>query len=275
MLKSRKLLQIAHGLKKTYPSANYAYTSPMYTTKRSFSTDGEKQAEKQNETVDTEPRINFWWSVFGLWKNIALRYSIITVCVVAVVWFAWKIMSFFGSLTFDEVGKWSFYAGFLTCLSFVVVANLYKRQYSYKSNQVFTAAYARTTANVQIRELLGTPILPGKFKAFGYELRDGDLGSFDQSYHQWIFNYIKKTLGFGKQKTMQMLFQLNGSKRMAIVSCEVMKLPGLTTVHNLVFESLSVDVFHKDQVAKPGTKVRIILEGTEDNVVRDRAQKIY
>lgn len=222
---------------------------------------------KRFNSSNFEQKKTFWFTVFRLWKNIAARYAIITGVVVGVLYIAWKVFSFFGALSFDDVGKWSFYAGFISAMSLVLIFSLYKRQYSYKTSQVFTEAFNRASRDASIKQMLGEPIIPGKFKAYGYEMKDSQLGDFDQGYHTYILNYIKQVFGFGKQTNLQMLFQLNGAKRMAIVSCEVSKLPGLTTVNNLNFQSLSVDVFHKDPSAKPGVKARVILEGTEADVV--------
>src|SRR4051812_47050039 len=72
----------------------------------------QKRFNSANGGEDWESRRSFWSSVFSLWKNLFARYAIITGVVIGALWISWKVVSFFGALTFDEVGKWSFYAGF-------------------------------------------------------------------------------------------------------------------------------------------------------------------
>jgi hypothetical protein len=63
-----------------------------------------------------------------------------------------------------------------------------------------------------IIEKLGDPVMPGKFKAYGYEFREkNNPDGLDDRYRTYLLNQIKGYMGF-KSKNMQMIFQLSGSK---------------------------------------------------------------
>lgn len=224
--------------------------------KRSYSTFQEKRS--------------FWSLVFKLWKNLAARYALIAGGVVLVSYAGYKITTFFSSLTFEEVGRWSFWAGFWSAMILVIMFSMFKNQYTYKTGKVFQEAFSRINKNPQLVEQLGEPLSMGKFRTFGYEFKQGELSNVDSNPTTWFWNLFKKATSIGKNHNLQILFQVEGAKRMGMVSGEVSKLPGFNVGSDIIFTSLSCDVFHKDQEKKPGTKLRVILEGTEEDVVRDK-----
>lgn len=230
-----------------------------------------KVAPKFTRTYSSyQEKKSFWSLVFKLWKNVATRYAMIASGVIIVSYAGYKITQFFSSLTFEEVGRWAFWAGFWSAMILVMFFSLFKNQYTYKTNKVFQEAYHRIKSNPQIIEQLGEPVEMGKFKTYGYEFRQGELSNVDSNPTTWFWNIFKKITNIGKNHNLQILFQINGAKRMGMVSGEVSKLPGFNVGNDIVFKSLSCDVFHKDQEKKPGTKMRVILEGTEEDVVRDK-----
>jgi hypothetical protein len=149
-----------------------------------------------------------------------------------------------------------------------------KRSFEFKATQVYRLALNKVLNDEQVGHLLGRPIIPSKFKSFGYEFKDGAVNNADSRYLNWILNSIKHRIGY-QERYLQMMFQINGTKRTAMVTCEVAKLPGITVsnLSNYNFKSLSVEVFHKDPSSKPGTKVTVVLEGKEEDVIRSSSIK--
>ena len=170
--------------------------------------------------------------------------------------------------TFEQIGRWSFWAGFWTAASISMIIYVTKRSFEFKATQVYRVALNKVLSDPQVGELLGRPITPSKFKSFGYDFKKGGVPNHDSGYINWILNSIKEKIGY-QQKHLQMMFQINGLKRMAVVTCEVSKLPGITVANlsNYDFKSLCVEVFHKNQEEKPGSKVIIVLEGKEEDML--------
>eukprot|EP01080_Neovahlkampfia_damariscottae_P006563 gene6563-10726_t len=238
--------------------------------KEDFKTKEEKEKifdEELDKKVPEEK--GFWTTLFSLWGNLVVRYAMIAGISVIAIYTGYKVWSFFTNLTFEQIGRWSFWAGFWTAASISMAIYVTKRSFEFKATQVYRVALNKVLNDPQVGELLGRPITPSKFKSFGYDFKNGSISTQDLGYINWILNAIKEKIGY-QQKYLQMMFQINGLKRMAVVTCEVSKLPGIT-VANLStynFRTLSVEVFHKNQTEKPGTKVVVVLEGKEEDVIR-------
>jgi hypothetical protein len=223
---------------------------------RSTPTTPEIEAPPEHVFQDTEntfkeppPSVNIP-ILMTFWKQYFIRYIIITAVGLGVLYAVYWISDLFSSITFKNVAKWSFWTGLLLGGSLVGGGAFLKQYFTISSRTVYKIALKRAVANEKVVSQLGTPIRPGRFRAYSYEYPDVQGDQHDVP--------LARRMQFWKPVHMQMMFQIVGSKgKQGMVSCEVSRRPGIWNMlnNNFKFHSLSVDI--------PDDEDRVIMKGTE------------
>jgi len=161
----------------------------------------------------------------------------------------YAMADFFVTINFHDVATISFVAGLATAGVIAVILSYTRRLFVIKPELVYQKILQRVQADPRVGEMLGSSVTPGKFRA--YALSEGGL----------TLAADKADPGSGwsrfwKPKKLQMMFQLQGSQELGMVSFEAKK----EFNGDLLFTSLVVDGLKTGQ--------KLILEG-------DGSDKVY
>lgn len=284
-----------HLLKKnsshnTTPSSTNQSSSSFHT---SSSSSQYNNNSTNNKSKSSSSSVNYSLLV-SFWKQYFIRYVMLTLVIMAILYFIYWISDLFSSINFKNVAKWSFYSGLVMGVVLTGLSLFAKQYFTISSRTVYRVAMRRVLDNPTITQQLKTPIRPGKFRAYSYEYPDmkksmiataaqqATSGSASTSNNNNNVSSsggggggeevadgglmmeevpLSRRLQFWKPAHMQMMFQLiDANGKVCTVSCEVSRRTGsVWHVLNNRFK------FHSLSVEMPDMEDRIILKGTEDH----------